>query len=119
MALFAAGWWLPDPVAHTPSTIIPNERVNLRIRSDHKWPERVVFDTAHSVGPLAAESGPKPDAVPNQDLGFQVEQSNPLDAFAAMDGPQATPPATNEKATAIRAKSRPLTHPMTRAAKAE
>ena len=112
VALFAADWWLPAPAAHLHSAIAPNERVNLRIRSDHKWPERVVFDTAHSAMQLAAESEPKPDMVPNQDRA-QTKQRNPLDSFAAMEVAQATPTATNDKASAIRAKPRPLGPRMT------
>jgi len=112
VALFAADWWLPDPAVHSHSAIAPNERVNLRIRSDHKWPERVVFDTAHSGMPLAAEFGPKLDVVPNQDFA-RTEQRSPLDAFAAMEGAQVTPTATNDKASAIRAKPRPLGARMT------
>jgi len=106
VALLAADWWLPDPAAPSYFSIPPNERVNLRIRSDHKWPERVVFDTAHSGTQLAEESVSKPDVVPNQDLA-QAEQRSPLDAFAAMEGPQGTSTATNDKASAIRAKPRP------------
>jgi hypothetical protein len=112
VALFAADWWLPAPAAHLHSAIAPNERVNLRIRSDHKWPERVVFDTAHSGMPLAAEFGPKLDVVPNQDFA-RTEQRSPLDAFAAMEGAQVTPTATNDKASAIRAKPRLLGPHMT------
>ena len=118
VALFAADWWLPDPAAHSPSAIAPNERVNLRIRSDHKWPERVVFDTAHSGMQFAAESGPKLDVVPNQDLA-QAEQRSPLDAFAAMEGAQATSTATNDKASAIRAQPRPPGLRMSSTAKAD
>jgi hypothetical protein len=59
VAMFAADWWLPAPVARPHSDIPPNERVNLRIRSDHKWPERVVFDTAHSGLSLAAGLVPR------------------------------------------------------------
>ena len=92
--------------------------VNLRIRSDHKWPERVVFDTAHSGMPLAAEFAPELDVVPNQDLA-QTEQRSPLDAFAAMEAAQVTPTATNDKASAIRAKPRPLGPRLTRAAEAD
>ena len=115
-ALFAADGWLPGPAAHSHSAIPPNEKVNLRIRSDHKWPERVVFDTAHSGMPLAAEFGPKLDVIPNQDL-VQTKQRSPLDAFAAMEGAQVTPTATNDKASAIRAKLRPLGPRMTGTAK--
>jgi hypothetical protein len=118
VALFAADWWLPGPAAHSHSALPPNEKVNLRIRSDHKWPERVVFDTAHSGMSPAAEFGPKLDVVPNQDLA-QAEQRSPLDAFAAMEGAQVTPTATNDKATAIRAKPRPLGPRMTSAAKSD
>jgi hypothetical protein len=118
VALFAADWWLPGPAAHSHSAIPPTERVNLRIRSDHKWPERVVFDTAHSGMPLAAEFGPKLDVVPNQNFA-RTEQRSPLDAFAAMEGAQVTPTATNDKASAIRAKPRPLGPRMTSAAKSD
>lgn len=117
VALFAADWWLPAPAAHLHSAIAPNERVNLRIRSDHKWPERVVFDTAHSGMQLAAASEPRLDMVPNQERA-QTKQRNPLDSFAAMEVAQATPTATNDKASAIRAKPRPLGVRMTSAAKA-
>jgi hypothetical protein len=112
VALFAADCWLPDPTAHSPSAIAPNEKVNLRIRSDHKWPERVVFDTTHSGMQLAAESEPKLDMVPNQDRA-QTEPSSLLDSFAAMEVVQATPTATNDKASAIRAKPRLLGPRMT------
>ena len=107
VALFAADWWLPGPVARASSAIPPHERVNLRIRSDHKWPERVVFDTARSQMQLAAASGPKVDAVPDQHRA-QPEQRRPIDAFAAMQEVQARPTATNDKASAIRAKPRLL-----------
>jgi hypothetical protein len=118
VALFAADWWLPGPATHPHSALPPNEKVNLRIRSDHKWPERVVFDTAHSGMLPAAEFGPKLDVVPNQVLA-QAEQRGPFDAFAAMEGAQVTPTATNDKATAIRAKLRPPGPRMTSAAKSD
>ena len=45
-ALFAAGWWLPGNAADVPRPRTPlSESIHIRIRSDHKWPERVVFDT--------------------------------------------------------------------------
>jgi hypothetical protein len=106
VALFAADRWIPGPVAHSDSAIPLNEQVNLRIRSDHKWPDRVVFDTAHSGLPLATEFESGLNAVPNQDL-TQAEQRSPRDAFAAMGGAQTTSAATNDKASAIRAKARP------------
>lgn len=48
-ALFAAGWWFSGNPADAPRPRAPlNERIHIRIRSDHKWPERVVFDTTGS-----------------------------------------------------------------------
>jgi len=115
VALFAADWLLPGPAAHSHSATPPGEKVNLRIRSDHKWPERVVFDTAHSEKPLA---GPEPEVVLNRDP-VAAAQRGPLDSFAAMDNTQATPTATNANASAIRAKPRPPGPRMTIAAKTD
>jgi hypothetical protein len=48
-ALFAAGWWFSGNVADAPDPRAPlSESIHIRIRSDHKWPERVVFDTTGS-----------------------------------------------------------------------
>jgi hypothetical protein len=55
-ALLVADWWLPEPAADSHSQIPPHERVNLQIRSNHKWPERVVFDTAHAGRSFVAEA---------------------------------------------------------------
>jgi AraC family transcriptional regulator len=74
----------PAPSHYAPP---PNERVNLRIRSDHKWLERVVFDTVHLGVPLAAEIEPEPHVAPGQDLA-RAGQRSPLDAFAAMAAAQ-------------------------------
>ena len=60
VALLVADWLLPEPVAHPHSEIPPNERVNLQIRSNHKWPERVVFDTTRP-GRTFAAAHPEPD----------------------------------------------------------
>ena len=113
VALFVADWLLPEPATHPHSQIDPHERVNLRIRSDHKWPERIVFDTTRSahVAAVAAEL----NGAPKRDLA-QVEQRGPLDAFAAMA--QAAPAATNDKASAISAKPRSLERRFTGAAHA-
>ncbi|MHC2626123.1 hypothetical protein ACVIW2_008155 [Bradyrhizobium huanghuaihaiense] len=118
LSLFAADWLLPAPPAHSHSAIAPSERANLRIRSDHKWPERVVFDTAHAAVPLAAASGPEPNAV-HDDLPLTAQRS-PREAFAAVEeAPATTPTATNENGPAIRAKPRRPRARMTSAAKTD
>jgi hypothetical protein len=82
--LFAADWCFPPPVAHAPhSESPPNERINLRIHSDVKWPERVVFDTTRSRLTPAAGASPEPDVLPSPNLA-QPSSKDSLEAFAAM-----------------------------------
>ena len=118
VALFVAEWWLPAPFARLHSEIPPNKRVNLQIRSDRKWPERIVFDTAHSGLPLAAEAHPEPHVPSTQDLAAS-EQRGSLNAFAAMGPAGAAQAATNEKVSAIHAKPQPATFRMTGMVKAD
>lgn len=109
VALFALDQWLPSLPAAPHHAALPNERVNLRIRSDHKWPERVVFDTRQWGTSVVAADEPERDAASGAAL-THADQRNPLDAFAAM---QVTPTATNDNASAIWAKPRPLGQRMT------
>ena len=49
-ALFAASWWSSGNVADaTPPGARLGESIHIRIHSDHKWPERVVFDITRSM----------------------------------------------------------------------
>jgi len=102
VALFAFDHWLPAVPTAFHSAASPNERVNLRIRSDHKWPERVVFDTRQEGMSIVAAVEPERDAASGENLAH-ARQRNPLDAFAAMN----TPTATNDNGSAIRAKPQP------------
>ena len=106
-ALFVADWLLPEPVAHPHSEIPPNQRVNLQIRSNHKWPERVVFDTAHSGRSFIAEANPGPDLAQSQDLAAMEHRGLP----GAM--PAEAPAAIDDKASAILAKPRNVKFRMT------
>ena len=86
-ALFAASSWLPENAAAAPSPRAPlSERIHIRIRSDHKWPERVVFDTTGSEFPSAksvqAQTGAQDQKVWQKPVA--VEPHNPIEAFAAM-----------------------------------
>jgi hypothetical protein len=83
VALFAASWCFPAPLHATHPEIPPQERVNLRIRSDHKWPDKVVFDTTPSRLTSVADAGRGPDAVPGQPTA-RAGGRTPLDALAAM-----------------------------------
>lgn len=114
--LFAADWLLPTPPAYSPSAVAPSERANLRITSDQKWPERVVFDTAHAPVIHIAQSGLAPDPVPA--VFSQTSRRSPRDAFAAVEeAAAAAPTARNENASAIRAKPQQPRTRMTSAVK--
>jgi hypothetical protein len=65
-ALYAASWCCPAPAAPFPSADVPlNQRINIRIHTDHKWPERVVFDAARSSSQpeTTADDGTKNEPV--------------------------------------------------------
>jgi hypothetical protein len=50
MALLAANWCVSAPIAAAPRSDVPvDQRINIRIHTDHKWPERAVFDTTRST----------------------------------------------------------------------
>jgi hypothetical protein len=68
VALFVADWCFPAPVHAPRSEIPPHERVNLRIHSDHKWPEKVVFDTMRSRLTPVADTSPERDVVPSETI---------------------------------------------------
>ena len=80
-ALFAANWCFSVPIARSrPSDVPLNQRINIRIHTDHKWPERVVFDTTRST--------PTPDAKAESNVGssetLAQAERQPFDAFAEM-----------------------------------
>ena len=45
-ALLVASRCVPAPLAAASHSDVPlNQKIHIRIHTDHKWPERVVFDT--------------------------------------------------------------------------
>ena len=83
VALFATDWCFPVPVHAPHAEIPPNQRTNLRIHSDHKWPDKVVFvTTPRRLSPVADVIG-EPDVKPGPSIA-QARQRTPLDAFAAV-----------------------------------
>jgi hypothetical protein len=67
VALFVADWCLPAPFHAPHPEIPPSERVNLRIRSDHKWPDKVVLDTTGSRLAFASNKSPASEVLTSQD----------------------------------------------------
>jgi hypothetical protein len=47
-ALLCANWCLPAPI-ESRSDVALDQKVHIRIHTDHKWPERVVLDTTGST----------------------------------------------------------------------
>jgi hypothetical protein len=78
-ALLAANWCVSAPIALAPRSDIPFDQ-SIRIHTDHKWPERVVFDTTRST---LAQSGDAQTDVGGRETPVLAERQ-PFDAFAEM-----------------------------------
>jgi len=83
-ALLAANWCIRAPVdPATPSDVPLGRKINIRIHTGHKWPDRIVFDTTRSM--------PARDAGPSADTGASEAaipaDRKPFDAFAEMPSP--------------------------------
>ena len=78
-ALIAANWYLPAPSASS-SDVSPDQNINIRIHTDHKWPERVVFDTKAT---MAAQRAGVETGIGESEAAV-VADHQVLDAFAAM-----------------------------------
>ena len=81
-ALFAANWCFSVPTPRSrPSDVPLDQRINIRIHTDHKWPEQVTFDTTRLMptpdAKLEAESSP------SREILARAERRT-LDAFAEM-----------------------------------
>jgi hypothetical protein len=86
-ALFAASWWLPGNLAGAPSPRAPlSESIYIRIRSDRRWPERVVFDTTgselQSAKSVQAQTGPQDQKAWQNPV--TIERYNPIEGLAEM-----------------------------------
>jgi hypothetical protein len=77
--LLAANWCLPVPMV--PRAAAPlDQHIKIRIHTDHKWPERVVFDTA---GAMAAQKAGVETGIGESEAAVVTERQ-PFDAFAEM-----------------------------------
>jgi hypothetical protein len=77
-ALFAANWLCPAPLASTVQSDVPlDQKITIRIHTDHKWPERVVFDMSRSMLPSGGKVDPENHIAGNQ-------RAPAFDAFAEM-----------------------------------
>jgi hypothetical protein len=65
-----AGWYLPEPPPSCPDRPEIMEGATIRIRSEHKWPEKIILDTDQpTFSPLPIEVAPNQqlvDPLPNE-----------------------------------------------------
>jgi hypothetical protein len=81
--LFTASWWFSGNVADAPPlSPPPSESIHIRIHSDHKWPERVVFDTTRAK--LAPAENAQAETGPQGREAIAAERHDPIEAFAEM-----------------------------------
>jgi hypothetical protein len=81
--LLAANWCLPAPIA--PQADVPlDQKVHIRIHTDHKWPERVVLDSTRST--LAHDAKVDGEADVGGSETAILAERQPFDAFAEMAG---------------------------------
>ena len=82
-ALFAANWCCSVPIAGVPrSDVRLDQKINIRIHTDHKWPERVVFDTTRSTLTDEAKANAETDIGGSETP--VLADHHPFDAFAEM-----------------------------------
>src|SRR4051794_37114290 len=81
-ALLAKSWCVSAPIGRIPELdVARDQKISIRIHTDHKWPERVVFDTTSSA---QAHNGGAEIGM-GESKSSVTEEHQPLDAFAAMD----------------------------------
>jgi hypothetical protein len=89
-ALLAANWWFPAPTAPMLASDVPlNQRVNIWIPTNHRWPDRVVFDTTRSTLTDEAKANAETDIGGSETPVLADRQ--PFDAFAEMAAIPARP----------------------------
>jgi hypothetical protein len=94
--LFIAGWCLPTPPAMFAGQSVAIDRTVIRIKSAHKWPEKVVLDTSQPTisapvvmdPPAAQSSVPLPsDKAPDQSNLEAMALLKPATQPAAINHP--------------------------------
>jgi hypothetical protein len=100
--LLIAGWSLPEPPPSLPDRPEIIDRATIRIRSERKWPEKVVLDTNQpTFSPLSIEGAPAQQ--PTEPLHDEMTDQASVDALAKPN-PDARP--TDAHRQPARAKSR-------------
>jgi hypothetical protein len=91
--LFIAGWCLPTPPVMFAGQRLAIDRAVIRIKSTHKWPEKVVLDTSKpTIAPSAVDEPPATHSLTSDEAGNQSDleamvQLQPHKRLAAVDHP--------------------------------
>ncbi len=82
--LLIAGWSLPEPPASFPDRPEVIERAAIRIRSERKWPEKVVLDTSQpTIPPPSIEVAPAEQSVAR--LPDETTDQTSVDSLAKLN----------------------------------
>jgi hypothetical protein len=82
--LLAANWCFPAPI-DLQSDVSLDQKVHIRIHTDHKWPERVVLDSTRSTLARDRKADGETD-VAGSETAILAERQ-PFEAFAEMAPP--------------------------------
>jgi hypothetical protein len=85
-ALFATNWCFPAPIDPQPDVSL-DQKVHIRIHTDHKWPERVVLDTTRTAT-LAHDARADGEADVAGSRTAVPAEPQPFEAFAEMAPPE-------------------------------
>jgi hypothetical protein len=84
-AFFAINWCVPAPI--DPQSDVPlDQKVHIRIHTDHKWPERVVLDTTRTTTLAHDAKADGESNVAGSKTAIPAEPQ-PFEAFAEMAPP--------------------------------
>jgi hypothetical protein len=104
MLLFIVNWCLPTPpmfAVHQRDI----DRTMIRIRSAHKWPEKVVLDTSHpTMAPQTVEKPPAAQSV--QPVSDEARNQSNLEAMAQLKPDIQPAPADHPTSQAKRGAAR-------------
>src|ERR1700751_3344688 len=81
--LCVENWFFPEPIARASSSDLPSrDKIVIRIHSDHKWPEKVVLDTAVAALPLNARARCEASSQTAKPFTSPSDRKSVLEAFA-------------------------------------
>lgn len=108
--LFVVDFYVPkEPVATAATASTPVENPTLRIRSDRKWPERVVYDTSlPTIVPPKTETAAAPAQVPVAEMSAKARVRESFAQFVTPEPKKPEPQAPRKRKIAKTRAAPPL-----------